>query len=109
MTPSETSAEAHESVKPILRDLQAKVFTALMRYSVRPGPDGEPLGGATDDELEAYLQIRHQTLSARRRELVQKGYIEASGKRRKTRSGRSATVWRATPMGMAYYHGRAGK
>ena len=49
--------------------------------------------GATDNEMELALGWRHQTLSARRRELVLLNKIEDSGQRRKTDSGRSAIVW----------------
>lgn len=51
------------------------------------------LGGATDEELERHLNGRHQTISARRRELVLKGLARDSGERRKTSSGRDAIVW----------------
>lgn len=37
--------------------------------------------------------MRHQTASARVRELVLAGLIEDTGKRRKTRSGRGARVY----------------
>jgi hypothetical protein len=49
--------------------------------------------GATDDEIEVALKLRHQTVSARRRELVLLSQVTDSGRRRKTRSGRSAIVW----------------
>lgn len=49
--------------------------------------------GATDDEMEIYLDMRHQTASARRRDLVIAGLVKESGERRKTRSGRTANVW----------------
>lgn len=49
--------------------------------------------GATDDELEVALQLSHQAVSARRRELVLKGLVRDSGRRRATRRGRQATVW----------------
>lgn len=52
--------------------------------------------GATDDEVEEALGFRHQTASARRRGLVVQGFVKDSGKRRKTRTGRPATVWRST-------------
>ncbi len=52
--------------------------------------------GFTDDELEEVMNLRHQTLSARRRELVLQCRIKDSGLRRKTRSGRTATVWVVT-------------
>jgi hypothetical protein len=53
--------------------------------------------GATDDEIERTLGMLHQNASARRRGLVLKGLVVDSGRTRKTRSGRSATVWIAKP------------
>jgi hypothetical protein len=49
--------------------------------------------GATDDEIEVVLGMRHQTASARRRGLVLKLYVSDSGAKRPTRSGSSAIVW----------------
>jgi hypothetical protein len=54
---------------------------------------GESLSGLTDDEVEFMLNLRHQTASARRRELVLLGLVKDSGERRFTRSGRKAAVW----------------
>lgn len=51
--------------------------------------------GATDDEIERALDMKHQTASARRRELVLAGLIAPTGERRPTRSGSPAQVWRA--------------
>lgn len=81
---SDTSREAAESVQPHLERLEAKVL-----HAIRSGGDG----GLTDDEGEHVLGLAHQTYSARRRALVQKGLVEASDQRRPTRSGRRATVW----------------
>lgn len=53
------------------------------------------LHGMTSDELEATIGMRHQTASARIRELALGGNIFDSGQRRKTRSGRKAAVWLA--------------
>ncbi len=53
--------------------------------------------GLTDDEIEVITGLRHQTASARRRELVLSGHVVNSGARRRTTSGRTATVWIATP------------
>jgi DNA adenine methylase len=50
--------------------------------------------GATCDEVEEALDLRHQTASARVNELCSDGKIVDSGERRKTRSGRAAIVWR---------------
>jgi len=49
--------------------------------------------GATDDELEEWLDVPHQTLSARRRDAVLAGLIKDSGEKRKTRTGTPARVW----------------
>ncbi len=49
--------------------------------------------GLTDDEIEHRTGYRHQTASARRRELVLAGLVFDSKRRRWTSSGRQATVW----------------
>ena len=49
---------------------------------------------STCDEAEVHFEMRHQTASARIRELCELGRIEDSGARRPTRSGRDAIVWR---------------
>ena len=53
--------------------------------------------GATDDEIAVSLELRHQTASPRRRGLVIMGAVYATEERRPTRSGQTATVWRAVP------------
>lgn len=54
---------------------------------------GRRAHGATDDEVEEALGMRHQTASPRRLELLEKKLVEDSGERRATRSGCMATVW----------------
>lgn len=49
--------------------------------------------GATCDEVEEKLSMRHQTASARIYELRERGLLCDSGVRRLTRSGRRAVVW----------------
>ena len=83
---SPTSASAAESIQPHLSELQQ----AVLRYIRCKAGDG-----ATDDEIERYLGMRHQTVSARRRELVLMGRVVDRGWTRRTRSGRKATVWYA--------------
>tara|TARA_Y100000034_G_C6891619_1_gene410285 strand:+ start:1276 stop:1596 length:321 start_codon:yes stop_codon:yes gene_type:complete len=80
--------DALESVKPILGSLRAQVHAHIKACQSN---------GATDDEIEVALDLRHQTASARRRELVQLGFVVDSGVRRPTRSGRKAKVWVTTP------------
>lgn len=57
--------------------------------------------GATDEEIEDELHMRHQSASARRNELVSDGWVEDSGRRRQTRSGRDAVVWILSERGMS--------
>lgn len=83
---SDTSTAAAVSIEPGLATKQGLVL-ALLRIS--------PLG-LTDDDLERLTSTRHQTVSARRRELVLAGLVVDSGDRRPTSSGRSAVVWKAT-------------
>lgn len=51
-------------------------------------------GGATCDETEKGLDMRHQTASSAIHRLVQVGQLYKSDLRRPTRSGRNAIVWR---------------
>lgn len=55
--------------------------------------DQRGMHGATDDEVEVALDMRHQTASARRRGLVLKHRVVDSQKTRATRTGCGATVW----------------
>lgn len=49
--------------------------------------------GATCDETEVALDIRHQTASCFIRFLTQDNHLRDSGDRRLTRAGRKAIVW----------------
>lgn len=51
------------------------------------------VGGATCDEIEVALDMRHQTASCFITVMGKKGMIENSLEKRKTRSGRDAIVW----------------
>jgi len=85
---SDTSEAAADSIETSSSTLRFKVLAFIKEAGTR---------GATDDEVEAALDMRHQTASARRRELVLSGHIRDSGNRRPTRSGRGATVWELIP------------
>jgi hypothetical protein len=82
---SDTSEEAAESMMPTLGKLQASVFSMIR--------DSGPVG-MTCDEVEMASGLRHQTASARIRELYLRGYVVDSGRRRLTRSNRKAVVWK---------------
>jgi len=81
---SDTSRGAADSIKAVTPALRLQVLAQIKACGIR---------GSTDDELERALKLRHQTASARRRELCLQNAVRDSGERRKTRSGRSAVVW----------------
>ena len=92
---SQTSELAAESMEKSISGLRRDVLDCV---SARPD-------GATCDEVEQILSMRHQTASARCRELVLMGKLErrldpTTGKeiRRLTRSGRTASVLFAAPL-----------
>jgi predicted transcriptional regulator len=80
----DTSFQARLSIEPILSQLEAIVLKALRDNN-----------GLTCDELERITRLKHQTASARLRELVVRGLVYDTGVKRKTSSGRAACVWRA--------------
>jgi hypothetical protein len=56
--------------------------------------------GATDEQLQRWLDLNPSTERPRRVELVEGGWIEDSTIRRATLSGRSAVVWTLTDAGL---------
>ena len=78
----DTSAIAAASVRVPTHYMRSQVARYI---SVR--------GGATCEEVEIGIGLRHQTCGPRIRELVQLGLVKDSGQRRPTRSGRGAIVW----------------
>ena len=50
-------------------------------------------GGATCDEIEVALRLRHQTASCFIRFMTQEGWLRATDQRKQTRAGRKAIVW----------------
>lgn len=77
----ETSRQAAASL-PSLGPLARRVFDEIAYVD-----------GLTCDQVEQTVGKSHQTISARVNELRDKGWIVDSGRRRKTRSNRSAIVW----------------
>lgn len=80
----DTSRKAAESIAPSAAIMREMVFKIIKRA-------GEH--GMTCDELEVILRMKHQTCSARCRELVLAGRVRDTGRRRPTRSGRPANVY----------------
>lgn len=85
---SDTSAVAGDSMQEHLSRLQAQVFEAVRSAKEQ---------GLICDEVEELLVLKHQTASARLRELVLKGLIVDSGQRRLTRSRRPAVIYVVKP------------
>lgn len=79
---SDTSAAAAESMAELTGELRQRVYRFISNRTF----------GATCDEVEVALGLRHQTASARCYELKHMGWIYETNQRRPTRSGRQATV-----------------
>jgi len=85
-----TSAQAAHAIRPHVGKLQQVVLDEILASGSC---------GMTDDDVERATDLRHQTASARRRELYLKGCIryrlDANGNKvkRKTSSGRYAFVF----------------
>jgi hypothetical protein len=88
---SDTSEAAAQRAEPVAGAMRSTVLAAVLLTAAR---------GATCDELEVLVGLRHQTCSARVRELVLLGSLVDSGQRRPTRSGRLAAVYLVTPAGL---------
>lgn len=82
---SETSEDAAASMVPSAATLRAQIEHYMQRLP------------STCDEIEVALSLRHQTASARIRELVLQGRLRDSDHVRDTRSGRSAVIWEVIP------------
>lgn len=81
---SATSKAAAAAIEPNAGTLRAIVLEFLREMGAH---------GATDEELQSWLVINPSTERPRRIELVQRGLVVDSGRTRKTRAGRNATVW----------------
>lgn len=80
----ETSRDAAISMLPHTHTLRRKVYELIKGRGER---------GITCDEVEVLLDLRHQTASARIRELYLQKLIARTGRRRITRSGRGADIY----------------
>jgi predicted ArsR family transcriptional regulator len=82
---SPTSIGAAEAMRPGAKVDRAAVLDIISRK----------FGGLTDEEIQRSLKLNPSTERPRRIELVRAGKVRASGKTRKTASGRPAVVWEA--------------
>lgn len=86
--PSGTSRDAALSMVTVAPNIRGRVYRYIARFP----------GGRTCDEVEdAFEFSRHQTISARIKELKDYGLLTQEGKR-PTRSGRPADVHFAAPV-----------
>lgn len=81
---SEPSREAADAIKPSVSGLRKRVLTFLERN-----------GAATDEEMQDALEMNPSTQRPRRIELVAAGLVRDTGRTKKTRAGRNATLWEA--------------
>lgn len=85
----ETSKEAAALANPV----QGSVRRAIVALCAHTRP---PEAGFTDAQLERRLNRTHQTVSSARNWLVNAGWLQDSGRRFPTPSGRMAVVWELT-------------
>ena len=82
---SETSKAAAEAIAPHVNQLQLRILELL-----------RDTGPATDEDIQANLQMNPSTERPRRIEFVNKGLVAPVGEH-KTRSGRKASLWGLVP------------
>lgn len=80
---SDTSESAADAIESAASALRSKIHHLIKKYP----------NGLTCHEVEVEMNLRHQTASARIRELVLKGKLRDSGHRRLTDTRRGAVVW----------------
>jgi hypothetical protein len=81
---SQPSIAAAEAALPNAGTLRRRVYDQLRQWHAT---------GGTDEDLQIGLGMDPSTQRPRRIELVNAGLVRDSGRTRKTRSGRRATVW----------------
>lgn len=94
---SDTSREAAERIQPQAANLRALVLRTVAGTS----------SGATAEEIETLTGLAGNTVRPRLVELVQRGQLAKSDRKRATRSGRNAVVYELTDAGRVEITGRA--
>lgn len=87
-TPPHEDVETSRAAAKKILARASTMQSLLLRQIMRTGDVG-----LTDEEAERLLGWKHQTLSARRRELVLHGVVKDSKKRRLNWTGCNAIVW----------------
>ena len=86
-----TSVMAAEKALPRSGTKRRLVYDFIERCGMR---------GATDDEIQATLNIDGNTVRPTRGSLVEDGYIIDTGTTRKNKHGNECIVWRCADQGM---------
>ena len=81
---SQTSREAAQKITLVAPTCSQRVLAYLKRCSGF---------GATDSQIQSALNMNPSTQRPRRIELVKKGLVKDSGRKRKTKRGWNAVVW----------------
>jgi len=84
-----TQRIAAVEMTPLTGKARMKVLFAL----------ADSLSGMTDEEMQADTGMNPSTQRPRRVELAEGGWVEDSGRKRLTKSGRLAVVWTVTAVG----------
>jgi len=84
----DTRIEAHRAIQPLKGELQLAILCVFKRQ-----------GACTAEYVERVTGMRQSTVSARINELRNAGYLEDSGDRGVTASGRKAVKWRVVNVG----------
>jgi predicted transcriptional regulator len=85
--PTQEKIDTSRDSRNMLVEKRSKYRKAIVDYI-------SAKNGATCDEVEVALCIRHQTASCFIRFMTQEGRLEATAERRITRANRRAIVWR---------------
>lgn len=98
---NEAHAYVRRDARPTSEEaaLRAMPRSSTRRFMVLEAIVAAGEAGRTDDELIVELGLPHQSVGPRRLELVEGGWIEDSGQRRRTRTGADAIVWVLTEAG----------
>ena len=80
----DTQAEAYEHIKPKIRPIKKRIFSALLM---------KPM---TSNEVAEYLDISLLSVRPRLSELLKQGEIFDTNKRRRNASGSNEIVWQLT-------------
>lgn len=89
----EGSPETSKDAAALANPAQGSVRRAIVALCAHTRP---PEAGFTDAQLERRLNRTHQTVSSARNWLVNAGWLQDSGRRFPTPSGRMAVVWELT-------------